>query len=178
MSSADIILVTILVVLAVLSLGLLVGAMGLLIQHRDRRAQSDLGIREVFGFLDQRWHLERWFYRHHRVFGAIITATAAFCAWQLLALIPTSGQGMGWAWLLPTVLAAQSFNAGIGIVVMVRPSALKSFEASANRWHSPRFGGNGSPSPGRIAVLMAAVALVTLLTVAALILRTLAAWSP
>jgi hypothetical protein len=178
MNSADILLITILVVLAILSLGLLVGTMGLLIRYHGQKEPADFGIRQVLGLLDKRWHLERWFYRHHRPCGLIIITTAGFCAWQLVVSLPPHGEHTIQAVLLTAILAGQALNGAIGIMVLVRPSILKPIEARANRWHTTRLSGGAETSPGRAALPIATVAMVTLVTVVALIVRTLSAWMP
>lgn len=83
--------------------------------------------------------VERFIYRHHRLFGSAIVAGAlallvVLGAGQsrLLGTVSLGGSGGGAAMLLVWALAVAVLV--IGIVVLVRPSALKGVEALANRW--------------------------------------------
>lgn len=84
--------------------------------------------------------VERFIYRHHRLFGSAIVAGA-------LALLTVLGAGQarlfGAVWLggssggRAAVLLVWALVVAvlvIGIVVLIRPSALKGVEALANRW--------------------------------------------
>lgn len=94
---------------------------------------------------------ERFFYRHHRVTGIFISVLAAVFLWMYLV----AGEGSRIAqWLGQQVggelLAAWGSGIGgflvvvnglaivFGIVMAVRPSALKGMESVANRWMSTR----------------------------------------
>jgi hypothetical protein len=112
----------------------------------DRR----VSMRRATRALDVPRNADRWFYRHHRVYGTVVillsvvllTALAfgsAPAAWER-ALAPAWGAGAGIVadtarvvlWVLGLVTLV------IGVVVLVRPSALKSVERWANRWITPR----------------------------------------
>lgn len=85
-----------------------------------------------------------WFiYRHHRLFGGAITAGALLLI-MLLGIYRTrmvetslwrSSVGAQLALIAIWVLAA--FALIIGAYILIRPSALKGFEAMANRWIEP-----------------------------------------
>lgn len=94
---------------------------------------------------------ERFFYRHHRVFGAIIVLGAALILWYLGARfdaelmarsLVASTQRVVAEILVETFVLVMWIGAGfsllVGIVVFLRPSMLKGFEARANEWISTR----------------------------------------
>ncbi len=88
--------------------------------------------------LERQRFVERFIYRHHRLFGSAIVAGALV----LLALLGAGQARFGTAWLgrsggrdavfLVWALAVAALV--IGIIVLVRPSALKGVETLANRW--------------------------------------------
>ena len=97
--------------------------------------------------LDQPHHIERFLYRHHRILGVMIVAGAGFVLWRwafayersevLVALgTPFLNKGLDWipAALETALVALHGAILMVGIVVMFRPSLLKSFERTANHW--------------------------------------------
>lgn len=111
------------------------------------RVNRWISTKAAFDFLNQPRYQEKAFYRHHRLFGSLIVIFSIFCLYML-------GIYLGQAQLMDTVqrLTSSEFGrwlildlyyillAGLlislvaGIVVLVRPSMLKSLEAGANRW--------------------------------------------
>ena len=101
---------------------------------------------DLVALLDLRRTIERPLYRHHRVFGAVVIAGAVSCfaaLWALErkpalagALFESAGTWGGWAAIL-AAWALAAFALGIGVFVLIRPSALKKLEAAANRWIEP-----------------------------------------
>lgn len=94
------------------------------------------GLQEV---LERPRRVERFIYRHHRLFGSAIAAGAmALLALlgagqsRLFGTVLPGGSGGRVAMLLVWALAVAVLV--IGIIVLVRPSALKGVEALANRW--------------------------------------------
>jgi len=90
---------------------------------------------DLAALLDARRAIERPLYRHHRVFGAAVIAGAlAWFAtlWTLRDRFPVPGEYAGTVTLALCTLAA--FALGIGVFLLIRPSALKGLEAAANRW--------------------------------------------
>ncbi|MDP1527200.1 MAG: hypothetical protein Q8M20_15445 [Rhodocyclaceae bacterium] len=92
------------------------------------------------------WRVDRFVYRHHRLFGALILLGASI----FLALLATHHTAIFKAdpWLLKglplAVVLLQAaawlfavFSMLIGLFVLVRPSALKPLEAKANHWVEP-----------------------------------------
>lgn len=112
----------------------------------DRR----LSFRQATRPLDIPRNIDRWFYRHHRAYGIIVVALAAF----LLYFLAFGYDAPAWtaAFAGDARLAAEIaievarillWFVGVmalivGTIVLVRPSALKGVERSANRWLTPR----------------------------------------
>lgn len=103
--------------------------------------------RALFGALDQPRSVERFFYRHHRVVGALVALGASYVLWRwAFAYTPSDLQilfGQRWVthgldWVpaaLETVLVAlHAAILAIGVIIMFRPSLLKGLERTANHW--------------------------------------------
>ncbi len=112
---------------------------------------------DLLALLDRRRSIERPLYRHHYAFGAavIVGAVASLATlWELhndplvTGVLPgvLGAWGAGAAILVSWALAA--FALGIGVLLLVRPSALKGFETAANRWIElfPSAGKPGGPA--------------------------------
>ena len=143
------------VVLAVLlALAFVVGAAvavrPALLEGVRHRADRRVSMRRATRSLDVPRNVDRWFYRHHRIYGAFVVALAVLllgvltfgsapAAWhrafgpeyrEVAAIIVDTARVVLW------VLGI--FALAIGVVVFVRPSALKGVEARANRWVTTR----------------------------------------
>ncbi len=93
---------------------------------------------------------EPYFYRHARLAGSILVAGALFVLYsldnfnnaELIPYLPRSLSPAIWSWLLQSLTVffyiSFAFILVFGIVVLVRPSALKNFEQRANHWISTR----------------------------------------
>ena len=93
---------------------------------------------DLAALLDARRAIERPLYRHHRGFGAagIVGALTWFATlWTLRDRLPMPAEFAGRMTLAGCTLAA--FALCIGVFLVVRPSALKGLEATANRWIEP-----------------------------------------
>jgi hypothetical protein len=101
---------------------------------------------DLIALLDRRQTIERSLYRHHRAFGAAVIAgavawLAALWAWH--DHLPLTGvlTGVLGAWGAKAVIlitwALAVFTLGIGVFLLIRPSALKGFETAVNRWIEP-----------------------------------------
>lgn len=96
---------------------------------------------------------ERGFYRRHRVFGAVVLAAAVYAlyrwayAFDRAALLRYLDAALSWdaAWLVQggevVFVTLHLLLLPIGVVLLVRPSLLKSLEAWGNRWVSTRRAG-------------------------------------
>ncbi|MGH8481081.1 MAG: hypothetical protein ACRES8_01305 [Nevskiaceae bacterium] len=139
----------------VLVLGLVLAVfVGVLLLARPRalfalnaRLSRWVDTREAFRLLDQPRHLERFFYRHHRILGGFVVfgATYVLLRWALvydredaLALLSPRWVARGIDWLplaLEAVLVALHVAIlAIGMLIVFRPSLLKGVEKAANRW--------------------------------------------
>ncbi len=125
--------------LAAAGLVLIVAGSGLIFAG----SQSYRKLRKV---LERPWRIERLIYRHHRLFGGIVVAGALTL---LLMLGMYHGQKFAssaahlsrGAYLVELARVAlwifAAFALLIGIVIAIRPSAIKRFEVLANRWIEP-----------------------------------------
>ena len=132
------------------ALGFVAGAWLLIVPERTLRRRT--GLRrwllenDLVALLDRRRSIERPLYRHHRVFGAavIIGAVASLATLWVLRDHPLMTgvlPGILGAWgaeaVIVTSWASALFALGIGVFLLIRPSALKRFETAANRWMEP-----------------------------------------
>lgn len=141
--------------LAALLLGLaLAFLVGLLLLARPQalfalnaRLSRWVDTRALFGALDQPHSVERFFYRHHRIVGALVALGASYVLWRwafaydrskLQALLGSRWVTQGLDWVPAAVEAAlvalHAAILAIGLVIMFRPSLLKGFERTANHW--------------------------------------------
>lgn len=130
MSAVDILIITILLVLALVGLGLLLAGAGMTVQALTGR---DKGLPQAWFELERQWHIERLVYRHHRISGILILAAAAFFFWQFTTHGVFSAAG-NWQPLALALAVGNAINALIGLVILFRPSGLKPIETAANRW--------------------------------------------
>ncbi len=129
MTSADILVMTALLVLAMASLALLASGIGLLthaIRGQGGGMKHDVARQRPF-------QIERLVYRHHRIAGILITLGSAWFLWQSFQGpnddITTSPWTLFW-WILA---GAHVGTLLVGLVILLRPSRLKSIESLANR---------------------------------------------
>lgn len=104
-----------------------------------------------FNALDKPRDHERFYYKHHRIFGGIIIILAAVIIYQLAfhtnldamtAAVQKLAVSVFGKWLLTTcfyILIALSVLALLaGLIIFIRPSLLKSLESWGNRWIDTR----------------------------------------
>lgn len=143
--------------LALILLLLVAFAVGLAIAIRpallDRlRGVSDqrVSFRRATRPLDIPRNIDPWFYRHHRLYGAVVVVLSAF----LLYFLAFGYETPAWVAVFPpeyreiALMGAEVARfllwlvAVLGVItgttVFVRPSALKGVEAWANHWITPR----------------------------------------
>ncbi|MBF0175469.1 MAG: hypothetical protein HQL63_01270 [Magnetococcales bacterium] len=129
-------------------LGMLVG-IGLLLRpdygHTLRRPAKELLLP-----LARSIRTERFFYRHHRLFGGLVFLASAIFLSRLvgflgqdLTLAPMAGPGgpvQIWLWesVVVFICLAGLFTLTVGILLLLRPSLLRTFEEWANRRFSTR----------------------------------------
>ena len=107
----------------------------------------------LFRTLDRPHTLERFFYRHHRLLGALIALGAGFVLWEWTFAYHRAGLfgmlGARWSrpelnWIIAAgewiVVGLHALILVIGLVILLRPSLLKNLESEGNRWHTPAVG--------------------------------------
>jgi len=122
-----------------------------LMERINRIVNRWISTRHVNQFLDQTISIEHWFYRHHRVFGAIVMLGAAyvFIFFGLQFDKAYALQHLGWK--IPTslidglldALVLSSLTGSVvaflvGLFLWMRPSLLRGIEAEANQWITAR----------------------------------------
>ena len=152
--------IVLLVLIVGLAIGLLVGLVALVSPARAVALSDMLGrrhsMRQATRMFETPISTERYFYRHHRLFGTIIVAGAGLILWYLGARfdaelmaqsLAASNQRIVAEILVQTFVLVMWIGAGfsllVGIVVFLRPSLLKGFEARANEWVSTRQASRG-----------------------------------
>jgi len=141
--------------LAVLVLGLVLALIvGVLLLARPQllfalnaRLSRWVDTRSTLQMLDRPHHLERFFYRHHRALGAMIVAGAGYVLWSwafaydrsdVVAILGRRWISAGLDWVAAAlevaVVALHGAILVVGVLVFFRPSLLKGFEQTANRW--------------------------------------------
>lgn len=115
--------------------------------------------------------IERFIYRHHRLFGTAIVAGALTLLAMLGAghprLFVTVLLGGSNAWVAVVLVWALAVAVlVIGMIVLIRPSALKGAEALANRWI--QLFPAAVLTPRQIGVLLLVVGIVSLVAAATL----------
>lgn len=96
-------------------------------------------------------NVDRYFYRHHEAIGLLIIAASTFTLYRtMFDIVPGKVARLLIAqypqviadWLIAslhyTLLLGNLFALVVGLVIYVRPSALKDFEARANHWFTAR----------------------------------------
>ena len=132
------------------ALAVAAGAALLIVAGRTQRERTALRrwLLEIdlIALLDRRQTIERPLYRHHRGLGAgvIVGAVASLVAlWELhdhpllTGVLPAMLGIWGVEAVILTIWALALFALGIGVFLLIRPSALKGFETAANRWIEP-----------------------------------------
>ena len=120
---------------------------------------SDLGkfanrwvsTRNAGRWLEKPHYIERFFYRHHKIFGILLVAGAAFALYRLAftynqakSLVALAIPGVGATTeaiaggLLAFLLFGNLVVFFVGATVLGRPSLLKDVEKASNRWVSTR----------------------------------------
>lgn len=132
--------------------GLFAAALGLILMLSPKgyrrlaeRVETSVSTRRALRPLEYPVWMERWFYRHHRITGSLLLAAGLLFFFLVLFQHGIAGAaealpGRGWAWeaLFWLLTIAHAAAAVLGLVILLRPSALKPLEAVANRWVSTR----------------------------------------
>lgn len=96
-------------------------------------------------------NIDRYFYRHHQAIGLLVITASIFTLYRAMFDIVPGKVATSLILQYPPVVAewlvtslqyalllGNLFAIIIGLVIYVRPSALKDFEARANRWFTAR----------------------------------------
>ncbi len=102
---------------------------------------------DFFHRLNAPRYKERFFYRHHRVFGALVIIASIICLYMLtyytgiesimdylVKLAESEFEKWLFVMLYYLLIAAIVLAIIFGLIMFSRPSALKSFEAWGNHW--------------------------------------------
>jgi len=113
----------------------------------NQRLSRWVDTQAAFSALDEPRHLERFFYRHHRVLGLLVVlgALTVLSRWAMsydrsgvMAMLGPRWIASGMDWiplaLEALLVALHVLILAVGAVIFVRPSLLKGFEKAANRW--------------------------------------------
>ncbi len=96
-------------------------------------------------------NIDRYFYRHHQAIGLLVIAASTYTLYRAMfdivpgkvaTILITHYPPLVAEWLIASLqdvlLVTNLFAIIIGLVIYVRPSALKEFEARSNRWLTTR----------------------------------------
>lgn len=134
MTAYDIWLLSALIVLAITTLAFTLVSLAALFNGHDVDGSTTRV--EAGGAGDRTRRIERFVYRHHRVFGTAIVLGALLYLWRIASiglLWPSAGHS---AWLsgLPALTVLHLLVLPFGVVMLIRPSLLKRVEQVSNRW--------------------------------------------
>lgn len=114
-------------------------------------AGSPFSLRRGLRPFDISRNVDRYFYRHHEAIGLLVIAASTFTLYRTMfdivpgkvaRLLITQYPQVVADWLITSLqyslLLGNLFAIVVGLVIYVRPSALKDFEARANRWFTAR----------------------------------------
>lgn len=136
-------------------LGVLLGAL-LVLKPRafvvlNQFANRWVSTRYISRLFDQTFSIERWFYRHHRVMGIAVMLGASYFLYyffftydkaQLLLHLSLNLPAILLDGLLDAVLLGAKTGGGLawlmGVIILLRPSLLRSLEKKSNYWVSVR----------------------------------------
>ncbi len=117
----------------------------------EARAGSPFSLRRGLRPFDISRNIDRYFYRHHHAIGLLAIAGGTFNLYSaMFDILPEkidpllAGQYplVVADWLVNSMhyllLLGNLFAVIIGLVIYIRPSALKTFESRANRWFTAR----------------------------------------
>ncbi len=112
----------------------------------NQRISAWVSMDSVSKIMDKPRATERFFYRYHRIYGALMLAGGIFTLYVMSAGrwgrdLTTMFSLSEWSWLVSdvaTVLMVMTgfLAAALGITMLIRPSLLRGVEARLNRWIS------------------------------------------
>lgn len=145
-----VLLALVILLLLAMAIGVAVVIRPQLLERLEQASNRRYSMRRATRSLDIPRDVDRWFYRHHKVYGTVVVLLSifllSFVAFgnsqdAVVGLFEPRYRGVGailveFATLVMWLLSL--FALLVGLVVLVRPSALRKFESSANRWLTPR----------------------------------------
>lgn len=133
-----------------MAIGLAAALRPQLLERFESRSEQRFSMRRATRVLDVPRNIDRWFYRYHRIYGAVVVLLAI----ALLSFLAFGQPEVAWRGLFDhrsrvagEILIESArlilwilglFALAIGVVVFIRPSALKALETWSNRWLTPR----------------------------------------
>ncbi len=131
MTTTDILILTALLVTVLVALSVVINAAGTLLgRHGEYGPRPD----KPFALLDCSWRVEGIIYRHHRISGVLIILASGVFLWQAASYLGALQAGASiWSTAWWVLVASHGITLLIGLVILLRPSRLKSLEAVANR---------------------------------------------
>lgn len=132
----------------------------------EAAASRSFSLRRTLRPLEISRNIDRHIYRHHKLFGLLVILASTYTIYSILFSMPSRIDTfisvrfppLAAEWILNTLnlflLLGNLFAIIIGLVIHTRPSALKDFEARANRWvtlrRQTRWLENRIPFPERL----------------------------
>lgn len=114
-------------------------------------ANRSFSLRRALRPVEISYNIERYIYRHHKAIGLLLILGSIFNLYQTLfnlspgklpRLLSDATSLSGAQWLFEVVIllliVTNLFAMIVGLVIHIRPSALKTFESGANQWVSVR----------------------------------------
>lgn len=122
-----------------------------IMERLNRMVNHWVSARHLNHFLDQTISIEHWFYRHHRMFGAVVMLGSMYIFVYFGILFDKMYALQHLNWKIPPQLITGLLDAlvlssltgavvafMVGLFLWMRPSLLKGIEAEANQWVSSR----------------------------------------
>jgi len=116
----------------------------------NEKINTRISLREKTKSIETAIKSEPFFYKHSKISGAILIIGSLFVLYtlatfnvnSLIPYLPKSISVPAWEWLLSSLqiffILTSIFILLFGLIVFIRPSAVKNFEQTANHWISTR----------------------------------------
>lgn len=136
MTGYDIWLLSALVVMAITTLAYTLVSLAALLPSNGRDAAETATRPARAEAVDRTRRIERFVYRHHRVFGTTIVLGSLLYLWRIatIGLLWPGADHPAWLSGLPALTVLHLLVLPFGTVMLIRPSLLKRIEEISNRW--------------------------------------------
>ena len=171
MTTIDILILTALLITVLVALSVVINTAGTLLRRPDEQGSQP---EKPFALLDYSWRIEGIVYRHHRLSGVLIALASGVFLWQAatgLGSLLASESLWSTAWWL--LIASHGFTLLIGLIILLRPSRLKSLEALANRHYELEGDSPVSNTVNPLALILLVTACIVLAGLVILLLERL-----